>query len=198
MVTIREIGLINRSTVRHSESVDSGTVCGLLAEPDRLRVFSAIVLGAAGTEDLARAAGVSVAQAGKAIKKLAGGGLATVDPDGSVTAVTDAFKSAVRQAVDAEPAVTFDSDPVRDKLLRAVIRRGRLQAMPVDSAKVKVVMEYLAKRFDSGRRYHETEMDSVLKEFYHDHATLRRYLIDYGLMERDHGWYWCARVSAQS
>jgi hypothetical protein len=39
-------------------------------------------------------------------------------------------------------------------------------------------------------QYREAEVNAVLKSVYDDHAALRRYLIDEGLMSRESGLYW--------
>ncbi|MFQ5516841.1 MAG: DUF2087 domain-containing protein [Acidimicrobiia bacterium] len=39
-------------------------------------------------------------------------------------------------------------------------------------------------------RYTEKEVDFILQRFWHDHATLRRYLVDEGYLDREGGEYW--------
>ena len=47
------------------------------------------------------------------------------------------------------------------------------------------------RRFEPGRRYQELVVNEILKAFYDDHAALRRYLIDEGLLSRTpDGTYW--------
>ncbi len=48
--------------------------------------------------------------------------------------------------------------------------------------------------FDKAVVYSENEIDDVLKGVYHDYVTLRRYLVDYRLLERkrDGSKYWRA------
>lgn len=46
-------------------------------------------------------------------------------------------------------------------------------------------MEHLTERFfEPGRRYSEREVNAVLSSRYDDYSTLRRYLIDEGLLTR--------------
>lgn len=46
--------------------------------------------------------------------------------------------------------------------------------------------------FEKGVEYSEKEVNSLLKAVYHDFVTLRRYLVDFGLLERksDGSVYW--------
>ena len=81
-------------------------------------------------------------------------------------------------------------DVVRDAVLDAFVRDGRLIAMPAKDSKRRVVLDSIAQAFEPGLRYREAEVNAVLRGFHDDFAMLRRYLVDYGLMDRDHGVYW--------
>jgi len=50
----------------------------------------------------------------------------------------------------------------------------------------------IAARFPPGRRYPEREVNQILRDIHEDYVTLRRYLIEYGFLERtqDCGEYW--------
>ena len=62
--------------------------------------------------------------------------------------------------------------------------------MPARPATRLIVLRWLAERFEPGRRYTEREVNDLLRASHPDHAMLRRYLVDHGLLERDHGVYW--------
>src|SRR6266702_538740 len=57
-------------------------ILGLLAEEDRLRVVSALVLGATTSAEVAAATGMTVRETGRALARLAAGGLVESGPDG--------------------------------------------------------------------------------------------------------------------
>lgn len=69
---------------------------------------------------------------------------------------------------------------------------GPISDFPAKEKRKLVVLAELARRFDAGRRYSEPEVNRVLKAAWPDHATLRRYLIEYGFLdrERDGSAYW--------
>lgn len=67
---------------------------------------------------------------------------------------------------------------------------GRLHTMPTRHVKRRLVLDRIAQRFEPGRRYAEREVDAVLKEIHDDHAALRRYLVDDGLLTREANVYW--------
>lgn len=80
---------------------------------------------------------------------------------------------------------TFDGPPE----LAAFFRNGRLETIPASRERRLAVLSYVARRFADGREYGEAEVNRMLQALHNDHATLRRYLIDAGLLRRDHGVY---------
>jgi hypothetical protein len=47
-----------------------------------------------------------------------------------------------------------------------------------------VILRKIASQFEKGRKYSEKEVNAILKDIFEDFATIRRYLIEYGFMER--------------
>ncbi|GIG57204.1 hypothetical protein Lfu02_15760 [Longispora fulva] len=164
--------------------------CGLLAEPDRLRVYAAVVLGAGLPSEIADRAGTDVDTAIRALRRLHRGGLLSL-VDGRYAADAAPFKEAVRVAAATEPPVApLDPDPRRDAVLRAFIRDGRLVHMPVARAKLRMVLEHIVAGFEPGVRYPEREVNTILRAWTEDYVTLRRNLIDTVLLDRADGYYW--------
>lgn len=60
----------------------------------------------------------------------------------------------------------------------------RLRVLSSKEKKKLVILSVIAKQFEQGRKYSEQEINDFLKSVYHDYVTLRRYLIEYGFMER--------------
>ncbi|HYN96215.1 MAG TPA: DUF2087 domain-containing protein [Pilimelia sp.] len=165
-------------------------LCGLLAEPQRLAVFAAVVLGARTPGEVAERTGLPGRDVVVALRRLEQGGLVVAAHDGLVAHVT-AFKEAVREygvpAAAEEPA---EGDPSRAAVLRAFVRDGRIVQMPAARGKRRVLLEHIVAIFEPGVRYPERQVDAILRAWHDDYATLRRYLIDEGLMGRDAGVYW--------
>jgi hypothetical protein len=111
--------------------------------------------------------------------------------DGKLVGDVAVFKDAVRAVVPdkAEPE-PLDEDRQRAAVLRAFITDGRLVQIPVARAKRQVVLEHIVASFEPGVRYPERTVNAVLRAWHPDHATLRRYLVDEGLMGREAGEYW--------
>lgn len=66
---------------------------------------------------------------------------------------------------------------------------GQLFQLEPDSL---TALREVAARFERGRMYKEKEVNEILKAFHDDHVTLRRFLIEHGLLDRnrDGSQYW--------
>lgn len=134
-----------------------------LADPERLLLFARICT----TSD-----GLSVdgdRQLAKHVKRLLAAGLVTCRED-RYHAVPEAFRAAL-----TKPA----ADP-----LDALFTRGRLVAIPRPGKLRQALLDYLAGWFEPGRLYTEGEVREKLAQVHDDHAALRRYLVDEGLLQR--------------
>ena len=79
----------------------------------------------------------------------------------------------------------------RDAVLRAFVADdGRLRGIPTKIRKRLVVLDLLAQEFEPGVRYSEAQVNLMLGRWYADTATLRRYLVDEGFLDREDRIYW--------
>jgi hypothetical protein len=85
-----------------------------------------------------------------------------------------------------------DAPAEHARVLRAFLRDGRLVSMPVQRSKRRIVLEHVVQAFEPGRHYSETQVNLLLGRVHADTAMLRRWLVDEGFLDRDHGWYWRA------
>lgn len=88
-----------------------------------------------------------------------------------------------RDEHDVEP-------PEIKRVLDAFVRDGRITSMPTASAKRQVLFDWLVRRFEVGRRYAESEVNSMLEGHCEDPVSLRRALVDHELLDRAEGLYW--------
>jgi hypothetical protein len=166
--------------------MNADQLCGSLAEPSRLRTYSAVVLGARTPDQIATATGLSTAVVGKSAQRLLKTGLLTASADG-LHAVEEIFKEAARSG--RREVEALDPDPARDAVLRAFIREGRLTHFPTFPAKTRIVLEYLVNSFEPDRSYPEAEVNTILNAWHEDHAALRRLLVDGRLLTRTNSIY---------
>jgi hypothetical protein len=83
-----------------------------------------------------------------------------------------------------------DGDAYERKVLQQSFAGERLKQIPASRKKRDVILNWLAGRFEPGRRYPEKDVNAIIKQYHEDSATLRRELIDGGWMERENNVYW--------
>jgi AcrR family transcriptional regulator len=88
---------------------------------------------------------------------------------------------------DFQRAAAANADEVLRRFFDA---EGRLKTLPAKQSRQLAVYDLIVQRFVPGVRYTEIEVNRELMGVYDDYVTLRRGLIDYGLMDRANGEYW--------
>ena len=70
--------------------------------------------------------------------------------------------------------------------------KGGLKTLPSKEKNKLIILREMASQFENNRTYEEKEVNQILKNIYPDFVTLRRYLIEYGFMDRkpDGSQYW--------
>jgi hypothetical protein len=173
---------------------DARELVGLLADDDRRRVVAALVLGADTIEAVQRDTGLEAREAGRSVQRLVDSGLVIRSDDGALHLLGEAFSLAARAEAERAPrSAEHDGEPENvARVLRSFVREGRLTSIPTVRAKRIVVLDWLAQRFDPGRRYPEATVNLIISAVHPDTASLRRFLVDEGILDREHGEYWRA------
>jgi hypothetical protein len=113
--------------------------------------------------------------------------------DGRYTLVPEGWRDIARdlpQPPPPSPRVAFGMTDDEARALAPFFQGDRLVELPAARSKRLVVLERLALEFEPGVRYPESEVNEVLHRFHDDHVTLRRLLVDEGLLDRAAGEYW--------
>jgi hypothetical protein len=173
--------------------VNQDGVVRLLAEPARLRVFAALVLGARSPAEVVDATGLEVRDVVSGLRRLADGGLVELTGDRAVP-MERVFGELARQSATTEPQEDHGYTDARVAgVLRAFVRGGRLLGLPANRSRRIIVLEHLAQSFEPGVDYPERQVNEVLAAWSTgsgvDHVSLRRYLIDADLLRREGGIY---------
>jgi hypothetical protein len=153
-----------------------------LADPDRLRVFAAIVLAG---DDGATLAELETAQprADRALPRLLRSGLVVRDGD-RIRTDPKAIPTAAAAARRARPDAPADVAPD----VAALYSQGRIATIPTRRATRVALLRGLAERlFAFDRVYTEKDVTDALAEVHDDPVQLRRYLIDELFLERTVG-----------
>jgi hypothetical protein len=164
-----------------------------LADPERLRIAGALASADAEASSLAEALDLPIARVRRHLTRLANAGVARLQPDRRTYRLdAETLRWAAeqvgppREAGIALGAANVDEEAV----LRAFFREGRLVEIPTKASKRRIVLERVAIAFEPGVRYDEREVNAIVGAFHTDHASLRRYLVDEGFLDRDGGEYW--------
>ncbi len=162
----------------------------LALDPTRLAVLGAAALGPVDVEAVATQLGVPVHRVERALGRLRTAGLI----DAASRLDSDALRAIAGQLPGSAPAdaAVFDGvwTSAEQAILARFFERDRLREIPATRGKRLVVLERIVQVFEPGLRYDETEVSRRLQLFHPDYASLRRYLVDEGLMTRADGSYW--------
>lgn len=94
--------------------------------------------------------------------------------------------------VDERYAITEEE---KKKILSTYFKDGEygpITNFPSKEKRKIIILQHITKRFEINKKYTEQEINEILKTVHSDFVTLRRYLIEYGFMERtkDGSEYW--------
>jgi hypothetical protein len=166
----------------------------VFADPKKVKLLGQLCGEALPLHTLARAAGLSEGETMGLVQALKAAGLL------DETFAHDGFRwrykpSAIFAALRETKATAGPSDlppgasAFDARVLGDFFVGGRLKTIPVQRKKREVVLRYLAGKFDTGRTYTEQEVSFLLLNYHEDYASLRREMVDTGLMERASGIY---------
>lgn len=176
---------------------------GLLSDPAALRVVGALAANAQSADDLRRLARLKPVDMSRLLDRLRWLGLLHQQPDGE-GALYRLDEHGLKRFARAVQAVSKDTFPKRQqsaadleegeewerKVLRNFFEGERLRELPATRKAANVVLRWLADRFERDVRYPEREINAIIKRYHPDTATLRRGMIDAGLMRRENNIYW--------
>ncbi len=176
------------------------TALKALADPNRLRVAGACADGPRTAAQLAADLGMPEPAARRHVARLVDAGLVDARPGGTYALRIDAVHAVGRRlgALEADDAPVSDltgpdGGPLpadEAKVIRGFMRDDRLTTIPSQESKRRIVIRYLCDRvFTEDRPYPEKEVNQRLALFHPDVATLRRAMIDDGLLVREAGIY---------
>jgi hypothetical protein len=183
----------------------------LLTDADRLRLLGRIAAAPATPRELAEALDLPLAAVVRQAGLLRRAGLvrAAGDADSRLELAIDRLQQIGRALDDLErrsPAPTYavgpdgQALPPEDaKVLRSYLDAGRLTTIPASQRKRMVILRWLRDEvFTEGRDYPEKEVNQRIALVHPDVASLRRYMVDAGLVTREAGIYRRSPASADT
>lgn len=166
-----------------------------LADADRLRIVGQLAQKGATRSEIAVALGLPLSDTSRHLDLLihagvlrVSSGLYELDPKGLERLARNQFKG-LRSAYVPAPSLEKRTRRVLSIYLNP---DGTIRQIPLQGAKLRVLLTYLAKAFTAGVNCSEPEVNLILARYHPDTSTLRRGLVDAGLLsrERDGARYW--------
>jgi hypothetical protein len=166
-----------------------------LLDPERLAVVGAVALTPRSAADVAARTGVEARTVLTVLGPLVAAGLVARipgDPDRYHLDAT-ALRSLAHDLPQPPPPareVMYGMTEAEQAVLGRFFTGRRLTEIPSQRSKRRVVLERLALEFEPGRHYPEAQVNEILRVYHDDVASLRRHLVDEGLLDRAEGRYW--------
>lgn len=169
-----------------------------LADQSRLRIVGLLMREPLSGDQLAAMLALAPSTVSHHLSRLAEAGIVEARQEGPYSVFhirPRAFDKIERRLLDALPiaAESADIDAFDRRVLDSFLdAHGRLKSIPAQLKKRQAILRHIVRKFDSGQHYTEKEVNAVLAAFHADISTLRRELIDNGLMRRKTGGaeYW--------
>ncbi|HET7035778.1 MAG TPA: DUF2087 domain-containing protein [Thermomicrobiaceae bacterium] len=166
-----------------------------LADGDRMRIAAALIERALTLEQLAEAVRLAPGAVTRHLGQLQALGLVMSEAGEDGTRYrfdTDALNALKRAVLGGQrPRTEIEAgDEWERKVLRDFLVGERLKTIPAQPKKRAAILHWLAEQFAPGECYPERQVNELLARHHPDFATLRRELVDSGLLRREAGVYW--------
>jgi len=160
----------------------------ILLDPDRLSVAGALAARSMTTDELVEVTGRDRRAVLVSVGDLRGIGLVRQSGDAYELdhhALRQLAQDAAEAEIPMDPVIGFGMTDDERQILGRYFSGRVLNEIPVQRARRLVVLQRLALEFDLGRRYTEAEVNAILGAFHPDWSSLRRGLVDEGLLDRE-------------
>ena len=171
-----------------------------LADKYRLKIVGLLAEKTYSVEELAELLGLKPPTVSHHLAKLVEAGLVKARAESyysvyqlDQSALEAKTRSMFSQQELSTVAAEVDADAYDKKVIRDYSRRdGSLKTLPSQRKKLEAILRYVVRAFEVGRRYSEKQVNTILRRYHEDTATLRRELVGSGLMQREGGGgeYW--------
>jgi DNA-binding HxlR family transcriptional regulator len=179
------------------ETDQSIAIMKALADKSRLAIINSLLEHSQYVEEIAKRHGLAASTVSFHLRKLEQAGLVSSRKEQYYVVIQanhSIFDTTLRELVSAAPAgkelQDGRMDEYRRKVLEVFFRHGILEKLPTQHKKRSIVLEQFAARFEPERRYSEQEVTGLITPLFEDYCTVRRLLVDEGLIQRVDSTYW--------
>ena len=101
----------------------------------------------------------------------------------------DIFEKPLYELIKKDDAVVDTEEKYKKEVISNFFKYGRLTQIPTQRKKREIVLAEILKQFEYDREYREKEVNEIILRYHEDFCTIRREMIAFGMMTRDHEIY---------
>ena len=159
-----------------------------MASADRLRIVGLLSQGSKRAAEIAEVLGMHPSDVMRHLEQLTDSSVVS-EADGVYDLNEKAIESLARGQFEGKrPVYVPEEDQEEDvrKVLKTYLNAdGTIRQLPQEGKKMLIILHFILDAFSFDTNYTEKEVNTILRRFHVDTATLRRNLIDYGFMARE-------------
>lgn len=163
-----------------------------LADSNRLKIIGLLSQQPCTVEQLAALLHLGASTTSHHLSQLAQVGLVSARTDGHYyiySLQTEVLQKMTQKLLHTDELTKLSEDVDLDAYDRKVLKAftnpdGTITAFPSQEKKLLVLLRYVVRAFEPGRRYTEKEVNELLARFNPDSAYLRRNLVEYKFLQR--------------
>lgn len=165
----------------------------LLADETRIKILNILMKEDSYVEKIACDIGLTPATVCYHLKKMESAGIVNCSRSQFYIIYSlnrDIFDKPLYELIKKDTQIVDTEEKYNKEVISRFFRYGRLTQLPTQRKKREIILKEIAKSFEAGRRYDETEVNDIIHRFHEDHCTIRREMIAFGIMAREKEVYW--------
>jgi len=99
------------------------------------------------------------------------------------------FDKPLYELIKKDTEIVDTEEKYKKEVLSNFFKYGRLTQLPTQRKKREIVLAEILKKFEFDRDYEEKEVNEIILRYHEDFCTIRREMIAFGMMTRDHEIY---------
>src|SRR5687768_4069097 len=159
-----------------------------MASADRLRIVGLLSQGSKRAAEIVDVLGMHPSEVMRHLEQLTDSSVVS-EADGVYDLNEKAIESLARGQFEGKrPVYVPEEDREEDvrKVLKTYLNAdGTIRQLPQEGKKMLIILHFILEAFSFDTNYTEKEVNTILRRFHVDTATLRRNLVDYGLLDRE-------------
>ena len=99
------------------------------------------------------------------------------------------FYKPLFELIKKDEEIVDKEEKYKKEVISNFFKYGRLTQIPTQRKKREIVLAQIVEQFDFEREYPEKEVNEIILRYHEDFCTIRREMIAFGMMTRDHEIY---------